>query len=451
MNHSLELQVAHFIKRYWDQQSKLLLAFSGGPDSLALLHLLLSYSKKLSSFLALAHVDHGWREEGLEESRQIAEMARQLGLTLHTKKLDPKEMQGNLEAACREARLKFFSDLCHTYHYQAVLMAHHADDLAETVLKRILEGSSITYLSGISPIAELYGMHIWRPLLSIPKHKLAEWLTAHSLEGFDDHTNRDPRFLRARLRTKIIPQLSEDFGKEVSSGLCRIGLDSVELREYLDEKIALYLDRMIVGEFGALLDLSRDCPLASIELKHLIRRCCERHVTTWSRESIEVAAQILIEGSADKQLLMGERHMHIDRGRLFIVKNEPCKLPLEPLVLKPGQWTYGPWQVEVALTKTFSDVCSNWRLLWQGKAEVVLPAGNYQLGSPRLNAMYPRGTPLSKWWTNHKIPAFFRLCVPVVYREGVVMHEFLTGKRVKISGGAQEYIKINFVKSSVNC
>lgn len=451
MNHSLEQQVAHFIKKHWDQQSKILLAFSGGPDSLALLHLLLSLRKNASFFLALAHVDHGWRKEGQEEALQIAEMAKHLGLTLHTKKLDPNEMEGNLEAACREARLKFFSDLCQTHHYQAVLMAHHADDLAETVLKRVLEGSSMTNLSGISPLVELYGMNIWRPLLSIPKHKLTQWLKDHSLKGFDDHTNRDPRFLRARLRTKIIPQLSEDFGKEISSGLCRVGIDSFELREYLDEKISPYLDRIIVGDFGVLLDLSRDCPSAAIEIKHLIRSCCERYDALWTRENIEVAAQMLIEGSADKQLAMGKRQMYIDRGRLFIVKNEPCKLPLESLPMMPGQWKYGPWQVEVSLTKMFSDVCSNWRLLWQGKGEVVLPAGNYDLGLPCLNALYPRSSPLSKWWTNHKVPAFFRMCVPVVYREGLVRHEFLTGKRVKVSGGAQEYIKINFVKSPVNC
>lgn len=451
MNLSLEQLVANFINTHWDQQRGLLLAFSGGPDSLALLHLLLSFCKHQSLTLpiavsrltlALAHVDHGWREESKEEVRQIAEMAKQFGLTLHVATLDPKEMQGNLEAACREARLKFFANLCTTYNYQAVLMAHHADDMAETVLKRVLEGSSLTCLSGLSPSSELYGIHIWRPLLAVSKKQMTHWLAIHALKAFEDLTNYDPRFLRARLRTKIIPQLSEDFGKEVSPGLCRIGLDAAELREYLDEKIAPYLSRMVVGNFGTLLDLSRDCPEALIEIKHLIRRCCEADGLTLSRESVEVAARLLIEGSANKQIEVGDRHVYIDRGRFFIVNNRPCRLPSESVALKPGEWTYGPWAIQVTLAEMPSDFCSNWRSLWQGKGEVILPASNYQLELPCLNALYPRSSPLSKWWTNHKIPTFFRLHVPVVCRQGKVIHEFLTGKMMTNLVKTQEYINI---------
>ncbi|MBA3817075.1 MAG: tRNA(Ile)-lysidine synthetase, partial [Parachlamydiaceae bacterium] len=81
MNHSLEQHVANFLNAHWDQSRGLLLAFSGGPDSLTLLHLLLSFCKHRSLTLALAHVDHGWRQEGKEEARQIAEMAQHSGLT----------------------------------------------------------------------------------------------------------------------------------------------------------------------------------------------------------------------------------------------------------------------------------------------------------------------------------------------------------------------------------
>lgn len=443
MNHSLEQEVANFINRYWDKQRSLLLAFSGGPDSLALLHLLLFFCKQHSLSLALAHVDHGWRVESKEEARQIAEMAEQAGLVLHVTTLDPKEMHGNLEAACREARLKFFANLCKLHNYQAVLMGHHADDLAETVLKRVLEGSSLSSLSGLTPSSKLYGMNIWRPLLAVSKKKLIKWLVAHSLEGYEDHTNYDPRFLRARLRTEIIPRLSEDFGKEVSPGLCRIGLDSAELRGYLDEKIMPYLDRAVVGKFGTMFDLSRDRPEALIELKHLIRRYSESEAFTLSRESVEMAAHMLLEGSADKQVVVEDRHMYIDRGRFFMVKNELPRLPVEDILVKQGEWRYGQWVIRVTLSDMPSDFCSNWRSLWQGEGEVILPIGDYYLGLPCPNSLYPQKTQLSRWWANQKIPAFFRPHVPIVYRQGVVVHEFLTGKvTFKVIDKPHGYMKI---------
>jgi tRNA(Ile)-lysidine synthase len=444
MNYSLEQHVAKFMNAHWDKRRGVLLAFSGGPDSLALLHLLLFFCKHQSLTLALAHVDHGWRKESKEEADQIAEIAKQLGLTLHIATLDPKEMQGNLEAACREARLKFFAHLCSTYSYQAVLMAHHADDMAETVLKRILEGSSLTYLTGLSPTSELYGVHVWRPLLDITKKELIHWLSTRSLKGFEDHTNYDPRFLRARIRTKIIPQLSEIFGKEVSAGLCRIGLDSAELRQYLDNKVNAFLGRIVVGPFGKLLDLSRDCPESLIEVKYLIRRICENEGFTLSRESVDIAAHRVIEGSADKQIAEGDKHVYVDRGRIFIVRNQFCKLPSEALVLKPGEWKFGLWTVQVSLTDMPSDCCSNWRSLWQGEGEVTLPFSDYHLKIPYLNVIYPGSSPISKWWTNHKIPAFMRMHVPIIYWGEKVMHEFLSGKVItKIS--AKKYINIKLI------
>lgn len=445
MNHTLQKLVSDFIDARWDKHHGVLLAYSGGPDSLALLHLLLSYSKNHPIKIALAHVDHGWRIESKQEAIQIAEMARQLGVTLHTTSLDPKHMEGNLEAACRDARLRFFSDLCSTHEYQAVLMAHHADDLAETVLKRVLEGSSLSYLSGLSPCSVMDGMIVWRPLLPVSKKTLLHWLESCSLKGFEDQTNYDPRFLRARLRTKIIPELSKDFGKEVSSGLCHIGLEAAELREYLDKKIAPYLNRIVVGPFGALLDLSNDCPEPLIELKYLIRRCCEVNYITLSRENVKFIAHALKENLANKQVLTGDHQLYIDRGKLFITTHHKCLINTKEMVLceNEGEFTFGPWTIKTSSIEMANGPPSNWRSLWQGEGEVILPLNKYTLSLPELNDLYPGESLISKWWSNHKIPAFFRQCAPVVYQNRRLVHEFLTGKMgTKSMLKPKEYLRI---------
>lgn len=313
------VKLSKFFSAYLDEEKPVLLAFSGGPDSLALLHLLIEYRQKHSLSFALAHVDHGWREESGAEARQIEEMAAQLSVPFHLKKLQPAEMKAkNLEAACREERLLFFSALCQQYHYQAVLLGHHADDLAETVLKRTLEGVTLPYLAALRPEIALYGMKVWRPLLPFTKSKILSWLEERGLQGFVDKTNQDTRFMRARMRLDILPQLSEVFGKQVSSGLCQIAEEAGELRDYLDEKIQSYLDGILIVGEGCQLDLSQECPKHLFELKYLIRQFCKRAGFSLSRECVEKAAIFVLEGAFHKSFLTKKGELCIHKRQLTI-------------------------------------------------------------------------------------------------------------------------------------
>lgn len=320
--------VTEFLRKRYKNEYPLLLAFSGGPDSLALLHVLLEYSRRFPLKVALAHVDHGWRPESAQEADLIGKMAAGLGLPLHIKRLDPKAMQGNLEAACREERLTFFGDLCREYGYGAILLGHHADDQAETVLKRTLEGVALPYLAGMHSETLLYDLKLWRPLLSVTKKQVLAWLEQRGLKGFEDSTNKDPRFLRGKFRTRIIPLLSEEFGKEIAPALCRLGEEAEQLHEYLNSQVAPYLDQAVSGPFGSLLDLSLNCPASPVISKHLIRCFCERHLFALSKDALETAALLLETGAANKQIKTGPHTLSIDRKRLSIGKEGSCRSKL---------------------------------------------------------------------------------------------------------------------------
>lgn len=307
-----------FLKEYRKTNGPLLLAFSGGPDSLSLFHLLLEYNKNVPLSFALAHVDHGWREESRQESAAIEGMAKKWGVPLHIKRLDPRQMAGNLEAACREERLHFFASLCREHGYEAVLMGHHADDLAETVLKRLFEGATLPYLSSLNPEMAIHGMKVWRPLLAVSKKDILKWLEARDLKGFDDRTNLDTKFLRAKCRVQILPFLSDSFGKEVASGLCHIAKEARELREHLDERIAPYLEKMIVDEEGVRLNLSQECPGSLFELKYLIKQFCKQHHFALSRECLEKAAAFIRQKAVRKFFNAANRQMIVDKGILSI-------------------------------------------------------------------------------------------------------------------------------------
>lgn len=161
--------LSKFLIQHRKTNKPLLLALSGGPDSLALFHLLLEVSKEHSIPFAIAHVDHGWRPESGTEAEILKELAQKHDLGFHLKKLDPKSLEGNLEDACRSERLQFFKELCQAHEYEAVLMGHHADDAAETVLKRLFEGSSLKAVAGLQEVSCYDDLQIWRPLLKKTK------------------------------------------------------------------------------------------------------------------------------------------------------------------------------------------------------------------------------------------------------------------------------------------
>lgn len=404
-------EITKFFNSRLNIETPILLAFSGGPDSLALLYLLLEYGKDNPVKIAIAHVDHGWREESRAEALEIAALAAKFELPFHILTLDPKMLKGNLEAACREKRLQFFSLLCDKYGYQAVLLAHHADDVAETVLKRALEGAALPCLAGMKAETVMGGMKVWRPLLTLSKTEILQWLEARNLRGFDDKTNLDPKYLRARFRLSVLPYLSEMFGKEISSGLCRISKEAEELGCYLDEKVKPYFDKIVTGKFGSMLDLSENCPNSIFELKHLIRQFCKCVSFSLSRECLVKAAEFLKENKANKLFVSGHgdaiQNLYIDRQRLFFPLNADVK------------WGH----ITSCCDSTECVQSSDWRDIWlKGRGEVVLPEGHYELALPTVS--------LTKWWTDHKVPAFFRMNIPVILKNGSVVHEFLTGKRL---------------------
>ena len=147
--------VKEFLKVHYREGFPLLVGFSGGPDSLALLHLLMECRRFFALELHVAHVDHGWREASGREAEGLQRAVGSWGLKFYVRRLEGIPAT---EVAARESRLRFFGELYKELGCQAVVLGHQGDDQVETVLKRILEGATLPALGGIKGVAEVQNL-----------------------------------------------------------------------------------------------------------------------------------------------------------------------------------------------------------------------------------------------------------------------------------------------------
>ena len=298
--------VIEFLHSHFKPGAPLLIAVSGGPDSLALLHLLVEARHFFPLNLHVAHVDHGWREESGPQAKILADNVQGLGLPFHLHVLERSEATNNLESIARDGRLAFFLKLYREKGFQALVLGHQANDAAETILKRVLEGAHLTALGGMKPVAHFQEMPLWRPLLKVSKEELVSWLEKKGLAAFDDPTNRDPRFLRARMRTQILPTLAKDFGKQIQNNLCRLGETAHEVNAYLQKKIAPLLNSIERNGEELRLDLAPFLPLETLEVKALLKTIAEQEGILLSNFHLD-----LLQNLEDKTVLINEKSIRV--------------------------------------------------------------------------------------------------------------------------------------------
>ena len=202
---------------------KVLIAYSGGPDSTALLEALLRLRERYALRLALAHFNHLLRSASAGDEEFAAAQAQRLGLPFYLGREDVRayaaEARQNLEEAGRERRYDFLRTTASRVGANRIATGHTMTDQAETVILRILRGTGPAGLAGISPtVAGL----IIRPLLEVERDEIEAWLRADEIRWREDESNRDRRFLRNRVRLDLIPYLKRDFEPAIIRQLSRL-------------------------------------------------------------------------------------------------------------------------------------------------------------------------------------------------------------------------------------
>lgn len=198
----------------------LLLAVSGGPDSVALMLLCAQWRERAAHDVAVATVNHGLRTESRAEAEQVGSWARALGFEHHLLAWEGEKPATRIQERARDARYALLSQCASTIGAEALVTAHHADDQAETILFRLTRGSGVAGLAGMSPQSRLGDLALLRPLLNFRKTALVEICESAGHDYVRDPSNANEAYARARLR-KLMPVLSAQ-GLDVDA-LLRLG------------------------------------------------------------------------------------------------------------------------------------------------------------------------------------------------------------------------------------
>lgn len=234
----LKNKVEAFLKKHSISKT-VLVAFSGGYDSMCLLNVLL----ELNLHPIAIHLNHNWRGE---ESRQEEENCRKFchthGLEFYSETL-PAGVKAN-ETEAREARYDFFERCAQKFNSQTVLTAHNADDNAETILYRIAKGTGIEGLKGISPVRGIY----YRPLLTTYRTEIEEYCKKHNLTPNSDSSNENTKYKRNLIRKNILPEL-EKINPEAKSAINTLSENARNDAELVNEYLTSLQDKFNTQNF----------------------------------------------------------------------------------------------------------------------------------------------------------------------------------------------------------
>lgn len=230
---------------------KIVVGVSGGPDSMCLLEILIHIQQELKSHgieytLLVAHVNHSIREESEQEKIYVEDYCNKNQIPFYYLKANvekvAKDMKESVETAGRKTRYLFFERILEITQANKIAVAHHLDDNVETILLNIIRGCGLKGLIGM----EYQFKNVIRPLLSIEKKDIIEYNNQRNLNPCIDMTNYDTVYLRSKVRNKLIPELREEYNINIANNIMRMAHIVKQEEEFLENYTKNIVDKSII-------------------------------------------------------------------------------------------------------------------------------------------------------------------------------------------------------------
>jgi tRNA(Ile)-lysidine synthase len=405
---------------------RVLVAVSGGPDSVALLHLLMRLRLDLSLELGVAHYNHGLRgEDSRGDAEFVSGLAQRLGLPYHLGRGAVKETarrtKVSVQMAARNLRRQFFQATCNLHNYTRLALGHTADDQVELFWLRLLRGAGLEGLKGMEPATP---QGLVRPLLAVGKAVLLAWLEQENLPYRIDASNLTRAYLRNRVRLDLIPHLSQSYNPRLAQTIWRT-------QELLREEDILLRRDTVAAWNRVARRLGKDCFALDLEGFFRLDKALQRRVLRFGVNAINpdltlTAAQVgalMALGKGEKsggQIVPGAGVLVARAGMVLHLLRPLLAAPREVTLLPacPGE-VESPAGWRWRLSRYARKPGKPWPpsgIAWLNPERVSLPleARAWRPG----DRFWPQGAPgpkkLQDFLVDKKIPRWLRSHLPLV-------------------------------------
>lgn len=438
----------------------LVVAVSGGADSIALLHWLTRYRADLAQTLHVATLNHGLRAEAADDVRYVVDIAQQLGCEVTTGRVDvPTYATAHslgIEEAARRLRYDFLAKVAHEQATPYIATAHHADDQAETILMHILRGSGTNGLRGMqmqSPLPYHPQLTLLRPFLTVPRSAIDTYCQQHDLHPRQDPTNKDTTYTRNALRHEILPQLRR-INPQINQALLRLSEITTVDNDFIEQqyqKICVphitFAERVTVpqnefqGWHRALQRQTFRTALAHLQVEpafHLIE--------TAIKIALQGQVGAIAELSQGVRLRVGYTSLFIEPADLPLPTGEYLQITKSHELTVPSTVQFDGWQLTIS-TNPLPDYDA--RLAASPDTKLILrprqPKDRFQpLG------MHGHSKSIKKWCIDRKIPRAARQGLPLVTIKGIIVaivlpHAWEIAESVAVRPASQHiiYLKVS--------
>ncbi|MGD9234342.1 MAG: tRNA lysidine(34) synthetase TilS, partial [Desulfobacterales bacterium] len=265
-----------------EPKDSVIIGVSGGPDSVALLHVLFLIASRFSLKLGVAHLNHCLRRNDSDKDAQFVEvLAKKYDLPCYTHKKDVLKYQIenklSLEEAARRVRYTFLNNVADTMQYNKIAVGHHSDDNAELILMNLFRGSGTQGLSGIPPVRD---HKIIRPLIELNRSELIAFLSQNKLEYVSDESNTDTKYLRNRVRHDLIPLIKTAYNPNISETLNRLSSIIRSEEEWIDDVVHPFYEKTLLG-------VQKNCIILSVSMLNRYHPALQRRIIRTTIEKIK--------------------------------------------------------------------------------------------------------------------------------------------------------------------
>ena len=476
---SLEQRIIQFIRKHSliPAGETVLVAVSGGADSVCLLHLLTKLQTELGIKLHAAHLNHKLRgSEAEEDAWYVANLVDKLGIsiTLDTRDVAAFRAQNrcSLEEAAREVRYSFLAHLASSLGASHTAVGHTRDDQVETILMHLLRGSGIAGLRGLQPQSALVTaenklhLTIIRPLLEISRLETVNYCRRFKLEPRSDSSNASPEFLRNRVRLELMPVL-KNYNPQIDAALLRLAAIASDETSYIEEQASDLWNKLATTEKDTVyLDRKKMLNLPLPLQRQLFRTAADKllgNLKDIESDHIEAMVELLSKPAGKSLCLPHNLKLSTEHDRLLLNSKGTTSCPFPHLegeteINVPGETVLPGWQIKTDIIQRKGVGTSNnsngfTACLDLDKTGAKLLVRQHKRGDRFQPLGMSQLKKFQDFMVDARIPRTWRSRIPILCSPKHIlwMVGWRIDDRVKVTRTTKKMIRVQFIRTADDC